>query len=247
MARRRRIRRACCANSPPSRACWSTCIATKRDDPLSRHIETLAGRDPAPGPAGPGGRLAPDLDAFDGQLLCEQAAAADRRVGRGGDRQPPHQHHPAGPPRHLSEAARHDPRAGAAGGRRRRRLRPRLRDGPLVRPRLGRHAGSGAHGPARGADDGPGRHARTASRPSPATPARILGLEGYGIAPGCHADLVLLDAGRSRSKRSACAPRAAWCCGAARWSAKRRRPRRACTCRGGRPASISGWADKRAA
>jgi cytosine deaminase len=25
------------------------------------------------------------------------------------------------------------------------------------------------------------------------TPARILGLEGYGIAPGCHADLVLLD------------------------------------------------------
>lgn len=27
------------------------------------------------------------------------------------------------------------------------------------------------------------------------TPARILGLEGYGIAPGCNADLVLLDAG----------------------------------------------------
>jgi cytosine deaminase len=27
------------------------------------------------------------------------------------------------------------------------------------------------------------------------TPARILGLEGYGVAPGCHADLVLLDAG----------------------------------------------------
>jgi cytosine/creatinine deaminase len=26
------------------------------------------------------------------------------------------------------------------------------------------------------------------------TPARILGLEGYGIAPGCYADLVLLDA-----------------------------------------------------
>ena len=26
------------------------------------------------------------------------------------------------------------------------------------------------------------------------TPARILGLEGYGIAPGCHADLVMLDA-----------------------------------------------------
>ena len=27
------------------------------------------------------------------------------------------------------------------------------------------------------------------------TPARILGLEAYGLAPGCHADLVILDAG----------------------------------------------------
>jgi len=27
-----------------------------------------------------------------------------------------------------------------------------------------------------------------------ATPARILGLEGYGLEPGCHADLVILDA-----------------------------------------------------
>ena len=27
------------------------------------------------------------------------------------------------------------------------------------------------------------------------TPAKILGLEGYGLQPGCHADLVLLDAG----------------------------------------------------
>lgn len=27
------------------------------------------------------------------------------------------------------------------------------------------------------------------------TPARILGLDGYGLQPGCHADLVVLDAG----------------------------------------------------
>jgi cytosine deaminase len=27
------------------------------------------------------------------------------------------------------------------------------------------------------------------------TPARILGLEGYGLMPGCHADMVILDAG----------------------------------------------------
>jgi cytosine deaminase len=26
------------------------------------------------------------------------------------------------------------------------------------------------------------------------TPAKILGLDGYGLQPGCHADLVLLDA-----------------------------------------------------
>ncbi len=26
-------------------------------------------------------------------------------------------------------------------------------------------------------------------------PARILGLEDYGLSPGCHADLVVLDAG----------------------------------------------------
>ena len=52
------------------------------------------------------------------------------------DRQPADQHHAAGPPRHLSEAPRHDPRAGDAGGRHQRRLRPRLRDGPLVLARL---------------------------------------------------------------------------------------------------------------
>ena len=39
------------------------------DDPLSRHIETLAFAHPAPGPAGPRDRLAPDVDALDGQLL----------------------------------------------------------------------------------------------------------------------------------------------------------------------------------
>jgi cytosine/adenosine deaminase-related metal-dependent hydrolase len=48
------------------------------DDPLSRHIETLAYQTQRLGPAGQGDRLAPDLDAFDGQLLCQQAAAADR-------------------------------------------------------------------------------------------------------------------------------------------------------------------------
>ena len=35
---------------------------------------------------------------------------------------------------------------------------------------------------------------RAASMPSPSTPARILHLDGYGIAPGCRADCVLLQA-----------------------------------------------------
>ena len=33
---------------------------------------------------------------------------------------------------------------------------------------------------------------------------KILGLEGYGLAPGCHADLVVLQAA-TRSRRSGCA------------------------------------------
>jgi cytosine deaminase len=56
------------------------------DDPMSRHIETLAAE-----------TLAPNLDAFDGQLLRQQALAADARVGRRGDRQSADQHHVAGP------------------------------------------------------------------------------------------------------------------------------------------------------
>ncbi|KAF1858330.1 hypothetical protein Lal_00014834 [Lupinus albus] len=113
----------------------------------------------APGPARPGRRVAPDVDAFDGQLLCQQAVAADGGIPCGRHRESADQHHLAGPSRHVSEAARHDPRAGIAGGRRAGGVRPRLRDGPVVRPRLRRHAGSRAHGPARRADDRPGRHA----------------------------------------------------------------------------------------
>ncbi len=82
------------------------------DDPLSRHIETLAYETQRLGLQRPRRRLAPHLDAFDGQLLRLQAAAADRRGRRRGDPQPADQHHAAGPARHLSQAPRHDPRAG---------------------------------------------------------------------------------------------------------------------------------------
>ena len=73
-------------------------------------------RDAAARAAGPGRRLAPHLDAFDGQLLRLEAPAADRRSRRRGDRQSADQHRHPGPPRHLSQAPRHDARARRCGG-----------------------------------------------------------------------------------------------------------------------------------
>ncbi len=164
------------------------------DDPLSRHIETLAFHTQRLGSARARERLAPDVDALDGQLLRVEADSADGRGRRIGGRQSADQHHHPGPARHVSETPRHDPGARAAGRRRPGRLRPRLRDGPVVQPGLGRHARGRAHGTARRADDRAGRDARSASMRSRSRPARILGLDGYGIAPGCHADFVLLQA-----------------------------------------------------
>ena len=54
--------------------------------------------------AGPGGRLAPHLDAFDGQLLRLETLAADRRSRCFGDPQSADQHHAAGPARHISRS-----------------------------------------------------------------------------------------------------------------------------------------------
>src|SRR6218665_1729944 len=70
------------------------------DDPMSRHIETLAFHAQR---LGLQGRLAPHVHAQHGQLLRQQAAAADQGVGRGGDCQPVDQHHPAGAARHLPQ------------------------------------------------------------------------------------------------------------------------------------------------
>ena len=50
------------------------------DDPLSRHVETLAAEAQRLGLGRPRDRLASDVDAFDGQLLRLEAPAADRRV-----------------------------------------------------------------------------------------------------------------------------------------------------------------------
>lgn len=47
------------------------------DDPMSRHIETLAYHAQRLGFAGQGGGITPDVDAFDGQLLRQQTTTAD--------------------------------------------------------------------------------------------------------------------------------------------------------------------------
>ena len=118
-------------------------------------------------------------------------------AGVRGDRQSADQHHDPGPPRHLSQAPRHDARARADGGGHRRRVRPRLRDGPVVPlgsadmlevAHMGLHVAQMT-----------GQEAMRACFDAVTTvPAKILGLEGYGLAPGCDADFVLLRSARSR-------------------------------------------------
>jgi cytosine deaminase len=164
------------------------------DDPLSRHIETLAFETQRLGLQGRvTGSHCTSMHSMDNyyvsKLLPLMAEAASER-----HRQPPHQHHPAGPPRHLPQAPRHDPRARADGRRRERGLWPRLRDGPVVQPGERRHAGGGPHGPARGADDQPARHARLLRRGDRQrregdAPA---GLWAWSV--GCDASFVLLQA-----------------------------------------------------
>ncbi|MFZ9633237.1 MAG: amidohydrolase family protein [Alphaproteobacteria bacterium] len=66
--------------------------------------------------------------------------------------------------------------------------------------------------------------------------ARLLGLEGYGIEPGCNADLVLLEA---RDKVEAIRTRAAWLAGRRRGRGSARAPaRRATLALEGRPGTV---------
>ena len=94
------------------------------DDPLSRHIETLAAETMRHGLQGrvTGSHLT-SMHSMDNYYVSKLIPLMRRgRAQR--HRQSADQHHPAGPARHLSEAARHDAGAGADGGRRQRRLRP---------------------------------------------------------------------------------------------------------------------------
>jgi cytosine deaminase len=183
----------CFASWPLNVVCAWTCIATRATTRCRATSRPWPGRRSAWGCRG-ASRVASHVHALDGQLLCQQAAAADGRgrPARGG--QSADQHHLAGASRQLPQAARHDPCARTAGRRRERGLWPRLRARPLVRAGLGRHAGSGGHGAARGADDVRGMGQRQCFEAVTSRNARILGLQDYGLEAGCRADFCLLQA-----------------------------------------------------
>ena len=87
------------------------------DDPLSRHIETLAAETHRLGLHGrvTGSHLT-SMHSMDNYYVSKlMPLMAEAQLARG--RESADQHHAAGPPRHLPEAARHDARAGADGGR----------------------------------------------------------------------------------------------------------------------------------
>ena len=175
------------------------------DDPLSRHIETLAYHAQRLGLQGrvTGSHLT-SMHSMDNYYVSKLIPLM-REAGVSAIANPLINITLQGR-RQLSQAPRHDARARAAGRRRAGGLRPRLRDGSLVQPGLGRHAGGRAHGPARGADDGPGRHARLfrgRDRPRPASWAWTTPAWRWASAPTwccCRR--------ATRSRRCACAPRA---------------------------------------
>ncbi len=163
------------------------------DDPLSRHIETLAFETQRLGLQGRvAGSHLTSMHSMDNYYVSKLLPLM-AEAGRGGDREPAHQHPDPGPARHLSEAARHDPDPGDAPARHPVRLRPRLRDGPLVLPRAGRHARGRSHGDPRRPHDEPRGDALCLDAVT-MNPARIMGLDGYGLDVGCNADFVILQA-----------------------------------------------------
>ena len=94
------------------------------DDPMSRHVETLAYETQRLGLHGrvTGSHLT-SMHSMDNYYVSKLIPLmAEAKLKR--HRQSADQYHHPGPPRHLSEAPRHDPRAGANGGRPQCRLRP---------------------------------------------------------------------------------------------------------------------------
>ena len=197
------------------------------DDPLSRHVETLAAETVRHGLHGrvTGSHLT-SMHSMDNYYVSKLIALMARGEAQR-RRQSADQHHAAGPPRHVPEAARHDAGEGAAQGRRQRRLRPRLRHGPLVRARQPRHAGGRAHGAPCRPHDRARRDARLLrrghdGRRQDARPRRLRARDRQA------GDLRRAPGRAIRSRRCACAPTA--CSSSARGgsSPRRRRSRPRC-------------------
>ena len=163
------------------------------DDPLSRHIETLAFWTQRLGLQGrvTGSHLTSmhSMDNYYVSKLIPLIREAEVSAV-------------ANPLINITIQGRHDTYPKRRGmtrvpelhcGRRHRCIRPRLRDGPVVSARQRRHAGSCVDGAARRANDERRRHASGFDAVT-VNAARILHLDGYGIAPGCRADCVLLQA-----------------------------------------------------
>ncbi len=129
------------------------------DDPLSRHIEQLAFETQRLGLQGRvAGSHLTSMHSMDNyyvsKLLPLMAEAEVAAIPN-----PLINIVLQGPPRYLSEASWPDARAGDAAAWHPRRLRPGLRARPLVLLGHRRHARRRLHGPPRGADDEPPRHA----------------------------------------------------------------------------------------
>ena len=114
---RQRNRCGCCARRRRGAGLRVDMHCDETDDPMSRHIETLAFEARRLGLQGRvNGSHLTSMHSMDNYYVSKliPLIAAGRRVG---DRQPADQHHHPGPARYLSQAARHDPGAGAAGRR----------------------------------------------------------------------------------------------------------------------------------
>ena len=187
------------------------------DDPLSRHIETLACETQRLGLQGRvAGSHLTSMHSMDNYYVSKlMPLIAEAGVSR--DPQSADQHHAAGPPRHLSQAPRHDARAGDDGGRHPRRLRPGLRARPVVFAGHGRHARRRPHGPARRADD---RARPTCARCFDMVTnvnAAIMGLDHLGLAVRQDAPASSCSTPAIRSRRCGCAPSGSASSRGARW------------------------------
>ena len=123
------------------------------DDPLSRHVETMAAETTR---YGLGDRVTAShvtsMHSMDNYYAAKLIALI-AEVGDEHCRQSAHQHHAAGAAGQLSQAARVDAGAGAARRRRQCRLWPGLHHGSLVPAGLRRYAGGRAYGGACRPDD----------------------------------------------------------------------------------------------